>query len=188
MSSYYVCEGCGHQFPRFHVAGQCPGCRRYALVRCSHCGNTAHADVYIANANVCPKCCHSVEIPGSDLPLGKALEARELVTALESLVLLPFAIVAGLLVGTARLVGGLIAIVIVVGIPLGKTSSAIAAAIWRELMLCMVSCIRFLGSTFDSRIGRSDEDLVRFCVTFMSPPLAVLLIIVFRSLVFWPAH
>lgn len=60
----YKCERCGGVFAKFKTPGQCPLCGVWASVRCSGCGHTAHANVFIANGDQCPKCGARVPVPG----------------------------------------------------------------------------------------------------------------------------
>ncbi|MBI1830569.1 MAG: hypothetical protein HYR84_03855 [Planctomycetes bacterium] len=60
----YRCDRCRGTFEHFHTAGQCPLCGLWASVRCTGCGHTASANVFISNGDTCPKCGASVASPG----------------------------------------------------------------------------------------------------------------------------
>jgi len=60
----YKCERCGGVFTVFKTPGQCPLCGVHASVKCADCGFIAHADRFIQNRDMCPKCGAQVVIPG----------------------------------------------------------------------------------------------------------------------------
>lgn len=60
----YKCEACGGSFARFKTPGQCPLCQIWAFVQCNGCGYRAHANHFIDNGDVCPKCGMHVASPG----------------------------------------------------------------------------------------------------------------------------
>lgn len=61
----YYCEGCRGNFARFKEPGRCPLCGMYASVKCSGCGYTASASVFIANDDTCPECGAHIGMPGA---------------------------------------------------------------------------------------------------------------------------
>ncbi len=95
----YSCQRCRGTFGQFRTPGQCPLCGVWASVRCSGCGHTAHANVFIANGDRCPKCGASVSIPGggsggnSGPDLTPAQERLVNILTVTTFVLIPAAIV-----------------------------------------------------------------------------------------------
>ncbi len=52
----YQCERCDKTFTRFKTPGQCPHCGVWADVRCSGCGYTGPAKVFVDRGDRCPRC------------------------------------------------------------------------------------------------------------------------------------
>ena len=76
----YQCERCGGTFAHFKTPGQCPLCGVWASVRCTACGHTAHANVFINNADRCPQCGARVSVPGAGVGCSPAVAGWLFVT------------------------------------------------------------------------------------------------------------